>query len=228
MADAPVQGVRARARAEITAEIIASAHRHLAEVGGAGLSLRAIARDVGMVSSAIYRYFASRDELLTRLIADGYGELADVAAEAAQASGSTAVRLRRIAEAMRSWALESPNVWALLFGTPIPGYEAPAATTVQVERLVTAPFGVVADGVADGEVAGGVRFETTRALRADLAAMRPLSALDDAATLRAMAWWHLVLGHISFEVFGHLTNVITDRDEYFRLQVDAASAAVLG
>src|SRR4029079_15259425 len=73
---------RERVRAELTTEITDAARRQLAEVGAAALSLRAVAREVGMVSSAVYRYFPSRDELLTRLIIDGYDDLG-AAAEAA-------------------------------------------------------------------------------------------------------------------------------------------------
>src|SRR3954465_4125271 len=66
---------RERVRAELTAEITDAARRQLASVGAAGLSLRAVARELGMASSALYRYFPSRDELLTRLIVDGYDDL---------------------------------------------------------------------------------------------------------------------------------------------------------
>src|SRR5215470_9097552 len=83
---------RERARAEITREILAAGRRHLATEGAAGLSLRAIARDLGMASSAVYRYVASRDDLLTRLIIEAYDSLgaAAEAAEAAEAATSRA------------------------------------------------------------------------------------------------------------------------------------------
>jgi len=76
---------RDRARAELTEEIKAVARRHLAEHGSAALSLRAVAREVGMVSSAVYRYFPSRDDLLTTLIIDAYAAVGDAAAAAASA-----------------------------------------------------------------------------------------------------------------------------------------------
>src|ERR1700691_6632190 len=84
--------IRARVRAEMTAEIKAAARRHL-ETEGANLSLRAVARDMGMVSSALYRYFASRDDLLTALILDAYNALAD-AVEAADAAVTERSQLR--------------------------------------------------------------------------------------------------------------------------------------
>src|SRR5207248_3208991 len=86
---------RDRARIELTDEIKAVARRHLAEHGSAALSLRAVAREVGMVSSAVYRYFPSRDELLTALIIDAYDAVGERAEAAERASRNSAARLRR-------------------------------------------------------------------------------------------------------------------------------------
>src|ERR1700734_4431123 len=89
--------IRARVRAEMITEIKTIARRHL-ETDGANLSLRAVARDMGMVSSALYRYFASRDDLLTALILDAYNALGE-AAEAADAAvtGRSQLRARWLA-----------------------------------------------------------------------------------------------------------------------------------
>src|SRR5579871_3153120 len=107
---------RARARAEITGEILAAGRRHLATDGAAGLSLRAIARDLGMASSAVYRYVASRDDLLTRLIIDAYDALGETAeaAEAAVGRGDLGGRWAVICRAVRDWALANPNEYALI------------------------------------------------------------------------------------------------------------------
>src|SRR5438445_3569918 len=118
---------RDRARAELTDEIKAVARRHLAEHGSAALSLRAVAREVGMVSSAVYRYFPSRDELLTALIIDAYdavGERAE-AAERASRNRGIDVRWLKVCEAVRAWALANPHEYALIYGSPVPGYAAP-------------------------------------------------------------------------------------------------------
>src|SRR5262245_49635169 len=100
-------GIRARQRAEHTEAIKATARRHLAEHGAAARSLRAVARDVGMVSSAVYRYFPSRDELLTALIVDAFDAVGE-AAEAADASvrdrGDLLERWVRATTAIRAWA----------------------------------------------------------------------------------------------------------------------------
>src|ERR1700760_2130558 len=117
------RSARARARAELTAEITDTARRQLAEVGAAALSLRAVARELGMVSSAIYRYFPSRDELLTALIVDAYDALgAQVeAADAGVARDDLRGRWMACGRAVREWALATPAEYALIFGSPVPG-----------------------------------------------------------------------------------------------------------
>src|SRR5688572_4718158 len=147
-----VQGVRERARAEITAEILAAARRQLATAGAAGLSLRAVAREVGMVSSAVYRYVASRDELLTLLIVESYDALGAVveAAAAPRRGRAPAERFVAAARAVRGWAVANPHEYALLYGSPVPGYEAPQATIGPASRTTLALVGIVADAHRDG------------------------------------------------------------------------------
>jgi AcrR family transcriptional regulator len=146
---------RERARAELTREIKAEARRQLAEVGADALSLRAVARSLGMVSSALYRYFPSRDDLLTSLIIDAYNALGD-AVEAAAASGAAADgRARWVAasRAARSWALANPHEYALIYGSPVPGYRAPAATIAPAARLPLVFLRVLRDAAATGDPA---------------------------------------------------------------------------
>src|SRR5580658_1309421 len=122
----PAGSIRARVRAEMIAEIKAVARRHL-QTDGANLSLRAVARDMGMVSSALYRYFASRDDLLTALIIDAYNALGDAVEKAdAQVTDRAELRARwlAVAGAVRHWALSNQAEYALLFGSPVPGYAA--------------------------------------------------------------------------------------------------------
>ena len=84
-----------------------------------------------MVSSAIYRYVRSRDDLLTLLVVDGYDELGDAVdeAEGAIARDDFRGRFLAIGRAVREWALREPATYALLFGSPVPGYQAPAERT---------------------------------------------------------------------------------------------------
>lgn len=130
-----VRGARERARIEVTAAIKDEARRMLGAEGAAKLSLRAVARELGMVSSALYRYFPSRDELLTALIIDAYdsvgaaAETADAHARAAGAPPRT--RWIAVCEAVRSWAVEHPHEYALIHGSPVPGYSAPSTPSAR-------------------------------------------------------------------------------------------------
>ena len=141
---------RERVRAELTAEITDAARRQLAEVGAAALSLRAVAREVGMVSSAVYRYFPSRDDLLTRLIIDGYDDLG-VAAEAEDdPTAAPAERWLAVCRAVRAWALTHPHEYALLYGSPVPGYSAPVDTVPAASRVGIVLGRILGDAARDG------------------------------------------------------------------------------
>ena len=132
----PTTGRRARLRAELVQEIKDEARRQVTESGAPALSLRAVARELGMVSSGIYRYFPSRDELLTALIIDAYNDIG--AAERADASCDRCDffgRWRAACGAARSWALEHPHEYALVYGSPVPGYRAPQDTVGPASRV---------------------------------------------------------------------------------------------
>src|SRR5580698_1899335 len=146
---------RDRIRLELSTEILAVARAQLAEQGAAALSLRSIARDLGMVPSALYRYFNGRDALLSALILGAYTSLADqaeaAAEEAARAPGtSDGVRWAAVPVAMRQWALARPHEWGLIFGSPVPGYQAPEETTVPYARLAAALVRPVAEAQRNG------------------------------------------------------------------------------
>ena len=142
-----LRAARERTRAEITRQILDAARRHLATEGASGLSLRAIARELGASSSAVYRYVASRDELLTRLIVAAYDALGAAAEtpEAAVARDDLAGRWSAVCDAVRAWALANPNEYALIYGTPVPGYVAPPATIAPAARVSSVVLGILSD-----------------------------------------------------------------------------------
>jgi AcrR family transcriptional regulator len=217
---------RERARRELTEEIKTVGRRHLAEHGSAALSLRAVAREVGMVSSAVYRYFPSRDDLLTALIIDAYdavGARAE-AAEHATRTRDIAARWLAVVEAVRAWALENPHEYALIYGSPVPGYAAPEATIEPAARVPLALLRMLAEGCAAGEIETGTTPTMARAIRSDFAQLRRAAAPDvpDAVLSRGLAAWAQVLGNINLEMFGHLHNVIHDYDAFFTLQMRQA------
>jgi AcrR family transcriptional regulator len=221
-----VTNARERARTELTREIKDLARRHLAEHGAAGLSLRAVARDLGMVSSAVYRYFPSRDELLTALIIDAY-DAVGVAAETAAAGvrrGDLPGRWLAATRAVREWAVAHPQEWALLFGSPVPGYAAPRDTVDPAARIPLLLLAVIADGTGDPAPLPPL----PRQVRTDLASLRRQvgGTFSEPLLARAvMAWTHLV-GCISFELFGHLVGSVTDYPAWFDLQMRALAMSV--
>ncbi|GAA3879744.1 TetR/AcrR family transcriptional regulator [Streptomyces lacrimifluminis] len=214
------QGARARARIEVTSAIKDEARRQLAAEGAAKLSLRAVARELGMVSSALYRYFPSRDDLLTALIIDAYDSLGE-AAEAAHAAASDTGPLRRwvaVCDAVRGWALGHPHEYALIYGSPVPGYTAPDTTVRAASRVGLLLTRIVRDahrsvGVARTPIPVELRPEAER-LTADLA-----PDLPPEVTMALVAAWAQVYGLIGFELFGQFNRVVEDRETFFRYSV---------
>jgi AcrR family transcriptional regulator len=215
---------RERARVEITGEILDAARGYLATDGAPALSLRAIARDLGMASSALYRYFKSRDELLTRLIIDAYDSLGAVAeaSENAVARDDLAGRFTAICHAVRTWALANPNEYALIYGSPVPGYVAPPDTVAPATRVSTLLMWIIIDAGAAGRIsASDTQASQDPDSAAALAPIRSYLPPEIPAPLiqRALMVWTGLFGTISFELFGQLHQVVgeqpADRGSFF-------------
>ncbi len=215
---------RARARAELTREIKASARRQIAEVGASALSLRAVARELGMVSSALYRYFPSRDALLTALIVDAFDAVGAVAEQVEAEVPATAGFTRRwvtLGTAVREWAVAQPHDYALIYGSPVPGYEAPTDTVDPAARVSLVALRVVADGVAAGQIDATATAPMPRSVHGEMAALRDGVglAIPDEVLARSLVAWSAVLGAISYELFGHLHGIVADHPAYFDHQL---------
>ncbi|MEV8231149.1 TetR/AcrR family transcriptional regulator [Streptomyces sp. NPDC079167] len=225
-----IRGARERARIEITAAIKDEARRQLAAEGAAKLSLRAVARELGMVSSALYRYFPSRDDLLTALIIDAYDAVGEAAEKAARGEAGAAAlphpaRWLAVACAVRDWALAHPHEYALIFGSPVPGYTAPQDTVGPASRVGQVLIGVVrdaylADGLAVPPQSAELRTEGAR-MAADLAADLP-----PAVAVALVAAWAQLFGLISFELFGQFNRVVEAREQLFRHAVHELGRSV--
>lgn len=224
---------RARARAQTMSDIVRIARAHLATDGAAALSLRAVARDLGVVSSAVYRYVRSRDELLTLLVVEGYDALGDAVDSALAAAPADPIeRLRITARAVRAWALAEPAWYGLLFGTPVPGYAAPAERTVTPgTRVIVTLLGIVEQAYQQGRL-------TRRApdppvpgvLAADFARIREDLGRDvpDWVIARALTVWCTLFGAVSFDVFDmYGADTFTDRGQVFEVHL-AALETLLG
>ena len=170
-----------------------------------------------MVSSAVYRYFPSRDDLLTALIVDAY-DAVGTAAESAEA------RVRRTdlmgrwlaaARAVRTWATHHPQEYALIFGSPVPGYAAPQDTVDPAARIPLLLLGIVTEAPSPADDSPLPRT-TARDLKR-LRALLPVEISEQQLARALFAWTHLI-GSISFELFGHLVGSIEDYPAWFDLQ----------
>jgi AcrR family transcriptional regulator len=217
----------------MTAEILAVARRHVAREGAAALSLRSIARDLEMAPSALYRYFDGRDALLSALILGAYESLADEAERAAPAVHTPtaegegkgkgeevgdAARWLAVPRALRSWALAHPHEWGLIFGTPVPGYQAPEETVEPYARVVTALVRPIVEAEAAGRLQVADHEETISPELRD--AVEPVREglfphMPAAKVVLVVQTWATIVGVISLEVFGHWRNTVLNPGEFF-------------
>ncbi|MEV7647354.1 TetR/AcrR family transcriptional regulator [Arthrobacter sp. NPDC089319] len=243
---------RERAREQTINDIVRIGREQLSQVGAAALSLRAVARELGVVSSAVYRYVGSRDELLTLLVVEAYNELGEAVEQAVAAAGEhdAGGRFRALCRAVREWGLREPARYALLFGSPVPGYQAPAErTTGPGIRVVVALVRLIDDAYRAGALAANpagsgpqlVQEPTPPAsaqpgaalsdpLQHDLAAIRREFALavPDALVARGTLVWTSLFGAVNFEVFDQYgRETFTDPGLLFEHHLDVF-AGILG
>lgn len=218
-----IQTARERARIELTREIKDEARRQLAASGASGLSLRAVARELGMASSALYRYFPSRDELLTALIIDAYNALGQHTEEAEQAVSAEDFRsrFRAVCNAVREWTIAHPNEYALVYGSPVPGYRAPEDTVEPGIRVPLALLAILSQAWSAGALKPA-NDDVPSVLEQQLQLVADLSNADlGAANLaRASMVWTQLFGLVSFEAFGQLANSLDPADEFFGFAVE--------
>ena len=220
---------RERARTELTREIKEEARRQLADAGANGLSLRAVARELGMVSSALYRYYPSRDDLLTALIIDAYDAIGEAAEQAAATPGLPArERWAAVCHAIRDWARSNPHEYALIYGSPVPGYRAPQSTVGPASRVPLALVGLLASAAASGELAEpdarppGPRRAVESGLdtqAAQLSAALGLTGVPPESLVGAVIAWTQLFGMISFELFGQFVGSFEPADALFERSV---------
>ncbi|MGY1545539.1 TetR/AcrR family transcriptional regulator [Streptomyces sp. MN6] len=221
---APVS-LRERRRSAASREIVDAAEQHLALHGPAALSLRAVARSLGMTVQALYHYFPNRDALVTALITKAYDDLADALQAAADRAGPDVrePRLVVVAEAYREWGVARPEHFQLLYGTPLRSYAAPAdgPTTQAVRRMGTVFQRELFAGFTPEQLAAADVPLLSAAHREQLEGL-PVQAQGDlpaaAVALFLSAWGH-VHGLVVLEVFGHTSFLDGQQAEVFRTSV---------
>jgi AcrR family transcriptional regulator len=235
------QTARQRARAELTREIKEAARRQLAETGAPQLSLRAVARELGLVSSALYRYFPSRDDLLTALIIDAYDSIGEAAEAAAAANGTAGPRSgwRAVCHAVRDWARANPHEYALIYGSPVPGYQAPRDTVAPAARVPLVLGQLVRDSWAiqsapPAAPAGGAgrasalreQISTVLAAQAAIVAGAIAPRVPEPIIVRVLIAWTQLFGMISFELFGQFVGSADPADDFFGYAIEQMIAYI--
>jgi len=225
-----VRTTRAQARLLQIERIKMTSRRLLAEKGAPTLSLREVAREMDLVSSALYRYFATRDELLTALIVDAYNDLGDVAERAQRRTNKRDARdqLHAAASAIRTWAKRNPNEYALLYGSPVPGYEAPEYTVAAAARVALVLGSIVV--AAWQRVPSAVVKVPATALRGVLEQQildSSMPGVPERVRVQALMMWSQIFGCISFELFGHYKGTVRSPSRFFNIVVDEVADLVL-
>jgi AcrR family transcriptional regulator len=220
---------RAIARANQIVLIKSTARRLLAEHGASGLSLREVAREMGQTSSALYRYFANRDELLTALILDAYDELGAATERAEGRVDRSAVRDRWFAagRAIRRWAVGHPHEYALLFGSPVPGYHAPEDTVAAATRVTMVIAGIVNDACAARSLPSDPREDARVDRFLEVGNLRvTMPDVPGDVLARSIMVWAELFGFLSFELFGHYRHTVRSAPQFFDETLDAMGSFV--
>ena len=218
---------QAQERGDMLAQIKATARQQMAEHGTPGLSLRGIARELGITAPAIYNYFPRLEDLITALIVDAFTDLADVmeAADAAVASERPYDHIMALCLTYRTWAMRQPTTFQLLYGNPIPGYQAPEEITIPLARR---PFlGIFRWFIRahqTGELVIPVEYgPVPPAMSAGIAAWRRSSGIEMPDELLAllMSGWARIHGMVLLELFHHIQPLVGDGEAFYRYEMDA-------
>ena len=205
--------MRERYRAHVRHEVKQAALRQLAEAGPAAVSVSAIGKQLGVSGPALYRYFTSRDELLAELAIDAY--------HGHQPDPGPRARLEALGRAYRAWALAQPHRYRLLFGPPLPGYDAHAQRLVEAAQdSMTVLLEILRD------LGDPAATRPGQPLASQLAAWARKHSLeaDPATALRAVLAWSRLHGFVSLEIAGNYASMSIDPDQVFEIQLATLTA----
>lgn len=218
---------RELARIETIRRIKELALAQLAAGPASDLSLRAIARELDLVSSAIYRYFSSRDALLTALIIDAYDDLADQLEKEVDSPGEPRVRWLNAARVFRSWAVAAPHRFALIYGSAIPGYQAPQDTIVPAGRVVAALIRPIVDS-ADRQAPAPAAGVTSIELADQVQHIAAVLGVDKTPgiILPLIAAFSRLIGLLTLELNGHFVGGFEPADDLFGTLMESEADAL--
>jgi AcrR family transcriptional regulator len=201
---------RERLREATVEEIKSVARQQMAEQGAAALSLRAIAAQMGMTAPALYGYFKSRDELVTALILDAYYALADTLTETAEGQNDQVQAILAKLLRFRTWALENKADFSLIFGTPIPGYHAPAELTLPAARKSAVLLAQALQAVYDTGTRPEIPVEPELAERLQAWQVALGENISPAVAYLSLVGWATLQGMLMLEIYGHLQFILPD------------------
>ena len=220
------------AQTDLLQTIKATAWKQIAESGASSLSLRAIARALGITAPAIYNHYPSRDDLVTALIIEAFGEFGDsqLASGAGLPENDYAGRLRAAGLSYRQWAVDHPQRYLLIFGTPIPGYVAPAQLTQPSAGRSLAALINVLDAANH---AGALRVERQVPFAPDLHRQleiwRDMSQISDVSVLyTALVIWSRVHGLVMFEISHQYPPFLKDPGQIFIHEIESMVHQYMG
>jgi AcrR family transcriptional regulator len=218
---------RERVRAATLGEIKQAALDQIATEGVGALSIRGIARAIGMSPAGLYRYFDGLDALITELIADAYNDLADAVLAATSRSGDVRHRLKDGMLAYRAWSIDHPNRFLLIFGTPIPGYAAPQdGVTVQANRRIgEAFFAVLVEGWATGEIHLPASDRPPEPGEVAFAAQAG-PGFPPTWIAPFLGMWANFHGMVTLEILNQLDWVYPDAESFYRAEIDRLIAGL--
>jgi AcrR family transcriptional regulator len=248
--EVPSPSRRDRLRAATKDEIITTARRLLVRDGPESVTLRAIAREMGMTAPGLYRYFASHEDLIRHLVAGIFTELAADIDAAIYTAGESfphqhslspeeahkdpvhiTAEMGAACHAFRRWALGHTAEFSLLFGVPLPGiddgrWDVASECALQFAGVYFALFRKLWDAIP---------FPVPSASDIDPALLRQLESykasigtdLPTGAVLTFLRCWMLLYGAVAMEVFGHLGFALPDPSAMFDLTI-ADIAALVG
>jgi AcrR family transcriptional regulator len=217
--------VREDARKETKDEIKKTACQLMREHGTAGLSLRAIARAMNITAPAIYNYYPRLDDLITALLVDAFTNLAEAMRGASEAISSQPafVRIQTVLEAYRAWALDHPVEFSMIYGNPIPGYEAPEEITTPLARR---PFDILIPLFLEAKDSGlwisdPADSSLPNTIAASLRGMVTVMGLDipESVMYVLVQVWTRIHGMVMLELFHHTQPVIGDKAAFYTYEI---------
>jgi AcrR family transcriptional regulator len=200
-------------------EILATAWKQIAEQGVVSLSLRAIAREIGMTAPGLYRYYASRDDLVTVLIVEAFNSFSsalETARDACKPDDHIA-RFRAVCKAYFQWALSNPQKYALIFGTPVPGYVLDERAGPAAQRGFLALQNVIGEAHSAGKISGtAVALRLPAALKSQYEVLKKYGMpYAPIVTHLALSTWSMIHGMTSLYLYGYFSGFLADQSESF-------------